>query len=109
MVRRVGRIRLCKIQRFLNPSYFAEHIRYQLISEVHYLMAIENNGTKWSSTMNCQTFTRAAIKNLGFDFPSDVVVISDCVPSMVDLYLAGRYITSAIKKETINKKHYVYI
>lgn len=47
-----------------------------------------NQGAPWSSTLNCQTFTRSAIAYLGCELPSNVTVLSDCIPITVDNYMS---------------------
>ncbi len=104
VARKIGKIPLNEIQRFYIPPYFAEHLKTSLNNNVHHPMSLDNGGTKWSPSLNCQTFTRAAIQHLGFEFPSDMVVVSDCVPAMVDMYLSSRLTTAqalAAKQETI--------
>jgi hypothetical protein len=100
VVKQVGQFPINRLYQFFNPSYFADDIRHQLVQQVHLPMAIQNKrSTKWSSRLNCQTFTRAAIEFLNFPFPSDIIITSDCVPSLVDVYLAGRYITAVMTDE----------
>ncbi|CAF2022815.1 unnamed protein product [Rotaria magnacalcarata] len=98
-VREIGKIPSNEIQKFYVPSYFAEDLRFKLINNVHYAMSMKNQGTKWSSMLNCQTFTRAAIQYLGFDFPSDIIIVSDCLPSMVDIYMSSRLTTAYVKEQ----------
>ena len=102
--RKIGKIPLNEIQNFYNPTYFAENLRSKLITDVHYPISLNNKGTKWFSLLNCQTFTHAAVQYLGLEFPSDIVVVSDCIPSMVDMYLSSRLTTAqvlAAKEEKI--------
>ena len=54
----------------------------------------------WSSTLNCQTFTRRCIEHLEMNFPEDIIVISDIMPTMVDMYLKGTLLTNtAVEKQ----------
>ena len=63
-------------------------------------MAMCNEETKWSSTLNCQTITRNAIQHLGFRFQSDISVAGDCLPSAVNIYLSARLTTVQTQEQT---------
>ncbi len=82
----MGKVPLKKIQQFYTPTYFAENLKLKLMNGVHYPMSVDNQETKWSSSLNCQTFICAAIQYLGFEFPSDIIIVNDCILSMVDIY-----------------------
>jgi hypothetical protein len=66
---------------------------------VHVPLCRLNESTKWSSTLNCQTFARRCIEYLQMDFPHDITIISDVMPTKVNLYLNGSLLThTAIQK-----------
>jgi hypothetical protein len=65
-----------------------------------------NNGPQWSSILNCQTVTRSAIEYLGCQFPLDVQLISDCLPTMFDLYVHGSLITAQAIQRSNEKLSY---
>ena len=99
-VRMVGQIPMAEIQNFFSPVYFAEGLKQRLIQHVHLPMAQTNNGTKWSSTLNCQTFSREVIRYLNLNFPSDMPVSSDCLPSVINIYLSARFTTAQVNGQT---------
>ncbi|CAF2939241.1 unnamed protein product [Rotaria sp. Silwood2] len=99
LVKKVGKIPLADIQAFPTPNHFAKEIEHRLISNVHVALCRLNGSAKWSSTLNCQTFTRRCIEYLQMDFPQDITFISDVMPTMVNLYLNGSLLThQSIKK-----------
>jgi hypothetical protein len=86
MVRKIGQIPLNEITAFDTPFLYAKYLEHRLLFNVYVPMSKLSNGPDWSSTLNCQTFTQSAIEYLGFQFPSDVQIISDCIPTMFNLY-----------------------
>lgn len=86
-VKKVGQIPLNEIQAFHTPFLYGKELEYKLLRFVYYPLLDRNNGPKWSSILNCQTYTRSAIEYLGCQFPSDIQLISDCIPTMFDIYL----------------------
>jgi len=87
MVRKIGQISLNEITAFDTSFRYAKHLEHRLLFNAYDLISKLNNGPDWSSTLNCQTFARSTIEYLGFQFPSDVQVISNCIPTMFNLYL----------------------
>jgi hypothetical protein len=70
----------------LNRS--AKLIEYNLISKAYDQMCVLNQSDQWSSTLNCQTFTRCCcVEYFKFDFPEDIRMISDVMTTMVNLYI----------------------
>jgi len=59
-----------------------------------------NGSCMWSSTLNCQTFTRLSIEHLQMNFPQDIVFISDIMPTMVDMYLKESLLTNTAVEKT---------
>ena len=86
LVVKVGQISYNEIQKFQIPVRFAKEIEYRLISQVYDPICQANKSPKWSSRLNCQTFTRSCIEHLGIEFPSEVDMISDCIPTMMNIY-----------------------
>jgi hypothetical protein len=84
---KVGQIPVDSIRKFYSPLRFAQDLQQQLINHVYDPMCQVNQGTHWSSTLNCQTFTRSAIEYLGCKLPSNVTIVSDCIPTLVDVYI----------------------
>ncbi|UJR21083.1 hypothetical protein I4U23_024183 [Adineta vaga] len=106
LVKTVGKIELADIQACPTPNHFAKEIEHQLISNVHIPLCRSNDSAKWSSVLNCQAFTRCCVEYLQMDFPQDITIISDVIPTVVDLYLNGSLVTHhAIEKsnETLAK------
>ena len=99
LVKKVGKIPLADIQAFPTPTHFAKEIEHRLIANVHVPLCRLNGSAKWSSTLNCQTFTRQCIEYLQMDFPQDITINSDVMPTMVNLYLNESLLThQAIEK-----------
>ncbi|CAF0989911.1 unnamed protein product [Didymodactylos carnosus] len=94
LIRKVGQIPLIDIQVYRMPNRFAQEVEHQLISEVHDRICALNKSDKWSSTLNCQTFTRHCVEHFRFEFPQDIKIISDCMPTMMNLYLNGSLLTN---------------
>ncbi len=99
MVKKIGQIPLNQIQAFITPFIYAQDLQNRLLTHVYTPMFHLNNGPRWSSVLNCQTFTRSAIEYLGCQFPTDVQLISDCIPTMFDIYVHGSLMTD----QTIQK------
>lgn len=99
LVIKVGQLKLDDIKRFYSPIRFAEDLRQQLLNHVYDPMCQLNQGDHWSSILNCQTFTRSAIEHLGYKLPLNVAVLSDCVPTMVDICMS----TSLLKARSEEK------
>ncbi|UJR24137.1 hypothetical protein I4U23_027103 [Adineta vaga] len=87
LIKKLGKISLGDILQFHVTTHFVKHIEYKLINEVYNHLYKANNGPYWSSILNCQTFTRASIEHLGFEFPSTVRIISDCMSTLMDFYI----------------------
>ncbi|CAF3122098.1 unnamed protein product [Rotaria sp. Silwood2] len=100
VVRKVGQIPLNQIRLYQIPNRFAKEVEHQLISKVHDAMCELNKGAKWSSTLNCQTFTRRCVEYFGFEFPQDIKVTSDCMPTLVNLYLNGSLLTNETAEQS---------
>ncbi|CAF2108489.1 unnamed protein product [Rotaria magnacalcarata] len=103
LIKQIGKILLNHIQEFFSPIHFAQNLRNQLIQNVYNPMCKNNNGALWSSTLNCQTFTRSAIEYLGFHLPPNTVILSDCIPTMVDMYM-NISLAKTQTKEKLNEK-----
>lgn len=103
LIQQIGKMPLSCIQECFSPIHFAQNLRNQLVQNVYYPMCKQNNGARWSSTLNCQTFTRSAIEYLGFHFPLDIVVLSDCIPTLMDMYM-NVSLAKAQTKENLNEK-----
>ncbi len=73
------------------------------MDHVHYPMCQQNEGAKWSSILNCQTFSRSVLEYLGCKLPSDITIVSDCVPTMVNIYMNASLL-KAQAKEISNEK-----
>ncbi|CAF4146218.1 unnamed protein product [Rotaria magnacalcarata] len=74
LIQKLGKIPIDDILRFHIPTHFAKHIEYRLINDVFNPLCEANKGPGWSSILNCQSFTRASIEHLGYEFPSTVHV-----------------------------------
>ncbi|CAF4503046.1 unnamed protein product, partial [Rotaria sp. Silwood2] len=72
LIEKLGKISINDISKFYIPPHFAKNIEYRLINDVFNHLCEMNNGPTWSSILNCQSFTRASIEYLGYDFPSTV-------------------------------------
>jgi len=103
LITKVGQIPLDNIKRFYSPIHFSKDLEQQLMNHVYYPMCQLNQGAHWSSTLNCQTFTRSAIEYLGCKLPSNVTVLSDCVPTMVDIYMSASLL-KAQSEEKLKEK-----
>jgi hypothetical protein len=88
-----------EIQGFPYPFIYAETLKVRLMMQVHCPMSIVNNGRCWSSKLNCQKFTQKAIEYLGFVFPEDILIASDCMLCLVDIYLTARLSTAQSLEE----------
>lgn len=99
-ITKVGNIPVTDIQKFPSPFCFAKHIEYELISNVYMPLRKSNGSCMWSSTLNCQTFTRLSIEHLQMNFPQDIVFISDIMPTMVDMDLEGSLLTNTAVEKT---------
>ncbi len=87
VIRKVGQIPLTDIQAYKSPNRYARLIEYNLIPKVHDQMCVLNQSNKWSSTLNCQRFTRCCcVQYFKFKFPEDINIISDVMPSMINSY-----------------------
>ena len=69
------------------PFRYAKALEHDLLINAYDPLFNINQGPKWSSVLNCQTFSRSAIQYLGFAFPEDVQIISDCAPMVFDIYI----------------------
>ncbi|CAF4712571.1 unnamed protein product, partial [Rotaria sp. Silwood2] len=109
LIEKLGKISINDISKFYIPPHFAKNIEYRLINDVFNHLCEMNNGPTWSSILNCQSFTRASIEYLGYDFPSTVEVTNDCIPTMVDLYIKASLMAAKTKKKNnlkfIHVKH----
>ncbi|CAF0985161.1 unnamed protein product [Didymodactylos carnosus] len=94
LIRKVGQIPLINIQIYRMPNRFAQEVEHQLISEVHDRICALNKSDKWSSTLSCQMFTHHCAEYFRFKFPQDIKIISDCMPTMMNLYLNGSLLTN---------------
>jgi hypothetical protein len=97
-----------EIEQYPAPHFYGENLRWRLINNVHVPIVIKNHETaKWSSTLNCHSFTREAVEYLGLQFSSDIPVMSDCVPSIIDIYLSSRLTTAQVKEEIDRIRKYI--
>jgi hypothetical protein len=87
LVRKIGQIPLNEITRFYMPQQFAVDLHNRLSQQVYSALFRANNGSHWSSILNCQTITRSSIQFFGYQFPEDIQLITDIVPTMFDLYV----------------------
>jgi hypothetical protein len=93
LVKKIGQIPLNEITRFDMPHQFATDLHNRLSQQVYSPLLRANNGPHWSSILNCQTMSRSSIQVLGYQFPDDIQLITDIVPTMFDLYINGGLIT----------------
>jgi hypothetical protein len=94
LVRKIGQIPFNEIKRFDMPYQFAFDLCNRLSQEVYSPLFKANNGPHWSSILNCQTISRQSIQFLGYQFPDDIQLITDVVPTMFDLYVNINLITA---------------
>ena len=75
--------------RIVRPQSFryVKALEHDLLINAYDPLFNINQDPKWSSILNCQTFTRSAIEHLGFEFSEDVQIISDCISMVFDVYL----------------------
>lgn len=102
-IQKVGQIPVEKILSYYVPSHFADEIKSQLQRNVFNRLCQLNNGPRWSAVLNCQTFTRDAIQYLGFQFPPDVQLITECLPTMFDIYDSVSLSKAKTKQKTSEK------
>ncbi|CAF1105963.1 unnamed protein product [Rotaria sordida] len=103
LIKKVGQISINDIRMFHSPMHFAKNLEHRLIFYIFNPMCQQNQGAHWSSTLNCQTFTRLAIEYLGYEFPPDVKIISDCVPTMINIYMKASLLTAHTKEKSYDK------
>lgn len=100
MIRKIGQIAPDTIQSFRMPIRYAQKLANDLLVNAYDPLFTLNLGSKWSSTLNCQTFTRSAIEFLGFQLSENVQVISDCLPMIFDIYLRTCLMTATASQRT---------
>lgn len=61
-------------------------MEHNILVNVHDKLCSQNGGDQWSSILNCQTVTKESIQYFGGKYPDDIIIMSDCVPQIMDLY-----------------------
>ena len=102
-IEKVGQITSNEIKNFHSPIHFARDLENRLTHHVYDPMVEQNNGPYWSASLNCQTFTRSAIQYLNCTFPPNILISSDCIPSVVDMYMDASLLNAHLK-EKYNEK-----
>ncbi|CAF4662281.1 unnamed protein product [Rotaria socialis] len=105
LIQKLGKIPIDDILRFHIPTHFAKHIEYRLINDVFNPLCEANKGPGWSSILNCQSFTRASIEHLGYEFPSTVHVTSDCIPTLMDSLIKAKTNEKSTDKLSISSRN----
>jgi hypothetical protein len=102
MVQKVGQIPLDQILAFNTPYEYAIDLLHRLYKHVYDPLFVANKGDHWSSVLNWQSITRSSIEYLGYKFPGYILIVSDIMPTLFNLYVKGS-LKTAESRETTNK------
>jgi nucleosome binding factor SPN SPT16 subunit len=102
MVKKVVQIQVNQILAFNKPYEYAIDLLHRLYLHVYDPLFVTNKGSLWSAVLKCRSATRLAIEYLGYEFPNDILIISDIVPTLLNSNVKGS-LKTAESRETSNK------